>query len=152
MFTSLRLERFKNFKDAELKLGPFTVLIGANASGKSNIRDAFRFLHGISRGYSLADIIGEKYGEGGDRVWTGIRGGTPEIAFAGASSFALAAENLLLLPSNGLPPITKSTECEKRELDYRIEIRVDHKRSIPLVARERFRDKRAGDELGGGPK
>ncbi len=74
MFTSLRLERFKNFKDAELKLGPFTVLIGANASGKSNIRDAFRFLHGIARGYSLAEIIGEKYGEGGERVWTGIRG------------------------------------------------------------------------------
>ena len=48
MFTSLRLERFKNFKDTELKLGPFTVLIGANASGKSNIRDAFRFLHGIA--------------------------------------------------------------------------------------------------------
>ena len=75
MFTSLRLERFKKLRDAELKLGPFTVLIGANASGKSNIRDAFRFLHGIGRGYSLAEIIGEKYGEGGERVWTGIRGG-----------------------------------------------------------------------------
>jgi predicted ATPase len=75
MFTSLRLERFKSFKDAELKLGPFTVLIGANASGKSNIRDAFRFLHGIGRGYSLPEIIGEKYGEGGERVWSGIRGG-----------------------------------------------------------------------------
>ena len=74
MFTSLRLERFKSFKDAELKLGPFTVLIGVNASGKSNIRDAFRFLHGIGRGYSLAEIIGEKYREGGERVWTGIRG------------------------------------------------------------------------------
>jgi AAA15 family ATPase/GTPase len=68
MFTSLSLERFKNFKDAELKLGPFNVLIGANATGKSNIRDAFRFLHGVARGYSLADIIGEKYAEGGERV------------------------------------------------------------------------------------
>jgi len=46
MFTSLRLERFKSFEDVELKLGPFTVLIGANASGESNIRDAFRLLHG----------------------------------------------------------------------------------------------------------
>ena len=43
MFTSLRLERFKGFKDAELKLGPFTVLIGANASGKSNLVKAFDF-------------------------------------------------------------------------------------------------------------
>jgi predicted ATPase len=92
MFTSLRMERFKNFKDAELKLGPFTVLIGANASGKSNIRDAFRFLHGISRGYSLADIIGEKYGEGGERIWSGIRGGAMEIAFSGDRSFVLTSQ------------------------------------------------------------
>jgi AAA15 family ATPase/GTPase len=56
MFKSLRLERFKNFKDAELTLGPLTVLIGANASSKSNIRDAFRFLHGIARGYNLTEI------------------------------------------------------------------------------------------------
>ncbi|NJM35747.1 MAG: AAA family ATPase [Rhodomicrobium sp.] len=64
MLKKLRLERFKNFKEAELTLGPLTTLVGTNASGKSNIRDAFRFLHGISRGYSLAEIIGEKYVEG----------------------------------------------------------------------------------------
>ena len=44
MITSLRLKNFKNFADETLKLGPFTVIVGANASGKSNIRDAFRFL------------------------------------------------------------------------------------------------------------
>ncbi|MCP4345100.1 MAG: AAA family ATPase [Desulfobacterales bacterium] len=49
MLKKLRLEQFKNFKDSSLILGPLTVLIGTNASGKSNIRDAFRFLHGISR-------------------------------------------------------------------------------------------------------
>ena len=81
MFKLLRLERFKNFKDAELKLGPFTVLIGANASGKSNIRDAFRFLHGIARGYDLTEIIGEKFSEGGERVWSGVRGGARSRAF-----------------------------------------------------------------------
>ena len=31
---SLQLKRFKNFKDATLTLGPLTILIGANASGK----------------------------------------------------------------------------------------------------------------------
>ena len=60
MITSVRLTNFKNFADETLKLGPFTVIVGANASGKSNIRDAFRFLHGIGRGYSLAEIIGGK--------------------------------------------------------------------------------------------
>jgi predicted ATP-dependent endonuclease of OLD family len=42
MLKSLRLENFKSFKNAELSLGDLTVLVGTNASGKSNIRDAFR--------------------------------------------------------------------------------------------------------------
>ena len=58
MLASLRLQNFKNFANETLRMGPFTVLVGANASGKSNVRDALRFLHGIGRGYRLADIIG----------------------------------------------------------------------------------------------
>ena len=58
MITSVRLVNFKNFADETLRLGPFTVIVGTNASGKSNIRDAFRFLHGIGRGYTLAEIMG----------------------------------------------------------------------------------------------
>ena len=50
MISLLRMVNFKNFADETLKVGPFTVIVGANASGKSNIRDAFRFLHGIGRG------------------------------------------------------------------------------------------------------
>jgi len=57
MITSVRLVNFKNFADETLRVGPFTVIVGANASGKSNIRDAFRFLHGIGRGYTLAEIM-----------------------------------------------------------------------------------------------
>ena len=76
MITSLRLTNFKNFADETLRVGPFTVIVGANASGKSNIRDAFRFLHGIGRGYTLADILG---GKGGQREWEGIRGAPNEI-------------------------------------------------------------------------
>ena len=73
MITSIRLVNFKNFADETLRVGPFTVLVGANASGKSNIRDAFRFLHGIGRGYTLADIIGGKHGGGGQIEWSGVR-------------------------------------------------------------------------------
>src|SRR5437867_11948595 len=91
MLTKLHLTNFKNFQGAELTLGPFTLLIGANASGKSNIRDAFRFLHGIGRGYTLAEIMGGAY-VGGGLQWSGIRGGTREIAFQGAPTFALDVE------------------------------------------------------------
>ena len=89
MFQQLRLQRFKNFRDVQLHLGNLTLLVGANASGKSNLRDAFRFLHGISRGYSLAEIIGEKWIEGGSQVWKGIRGGIRESTYRGASTFSL---------------------------------------------------------------
>ena len=68
MIASVRMVNFKNFADEMLKLGPFTFIVGANASGKSNIRDALRFLHGIGRGYTLAEILEGKYGPGAEGV------------------------------------------------------------------------------------
>ena len=85
MITSIRLVNFKNFADETLRVGPFTVIVGANASGKSNIRDAFRFLHGISRGYTLAEIIGGKYGAD----WKPIRGAANEIVRFGQAAFSI---------------------------------------------------------------
>ena len=64
MIRSIRLVDFKNFADETLGLGPFTVIVGTNASGKSNIRDAFRFLHAIGRGYTLTEVVGGKWGNG----------------------------------------------------------------------------------------
>ena len=79
MIKSIRLVNFKNFADETLCVGPFTVIVGANASGKTNVRDAFRFLHGIGRGYTLAEITGGKNGPGGQLEWGGIRGAPFEI-------------------------------------------------------------------------
>ena len=98
MITSIRLVNFKNFADETLRVGPFTVIVGANASGKSNIRDAFRFLHGIGRGYTLAEIIGGRYGAGGQIEWEPIRGTANEIARIGQPEFSLEVE----LESNGM--------------------------------------------------
>jgi predicted ATPase len=92
MITKLKLTNFKNFKQAEIAFGPVSILVGTNATGKSNVRDALRFLHGIARGYNLAEIIGEKYGEGGQLQWSGIRGGTREACFAGENAFTAAVE------------------------------------------------------------
>lgn len=111
MLKSLALENFKNFRQAQLSLGDLTLLVGTNASGKSNLRDAFRFLHGISRGYTLAEIIGEKWIEGGVLQWKGIRGGTREVVTWGESTFSLAAEfqtgasyRIEVESRNGQPP------------------------------------------------
>ena len=93
MITSLRLVNFKNFADETLRVGPFTVIVGANASGKSNIRDAFRFLHGIGRGYTLAEIMGGKYGAGGYVEWAGIRGAPNEVVRFKSASLLPSTQN-----------------------------------------------------------
>ena len=96
MITSLRLVDFKNFAGETLRVGPFTVIVGANASGKSNIRDAFRFLHGVGRGYTLAEILGGRWGPGGQAEWRPVRGAPNEVARVAAADpvvrFTLEAE------------------------------------------------------------
>ena len=40
MLQTLHLENFKSFEHADLELGQLTLVVGTNASGKSNLRDA----------------------------------------------------------------------------------------------------------------
>lgn len=101
-------------------MGPFTVLVGANASGKSNIRDAFRFLHGIGRGYRLADIIGGRYGAGGQVEWEPIRGSVDEIVRFGEQGFDLRTEMKLA--------VEEGTSRERKG-EYRIAVGRDENRA-----------------------
>lgn len=49
MLSAITIRNFKSYKDATLPLAPLTLLIGANASGKSNAVEALRLLQwGIS--------------------------------------------------------------------------------------------------------
>ncbi len=49
LITKLVLKNWRNFRDAELDLRDCSYLVGANATGKSNILDAFRFLRDLSK-------------------------------------------------------------------------------------------------------
>lgn len=89
MLERIYLQGFKSFANADVALGRLTLIVGANASGKSNLRDALRFLHGVGQGYALAEVIGEKYGPGGVLVWRGIRGGAREVATHGTTCFTI---------------------------------------------------------------
>jgi predicted ATPase len=133
VITELRLERFKSFEDATLKLGPFTVVVGTNASGKSNVRDALRFLHGIGRGYTLPDIFGEKPGEG----WEGIRGGTLEATFLGTPTFALRVA------------LAVEAEGALHDVEYQIEVEAGRSGQQPRVVGERLAMMRDGQEVFG---
>lgn len=95
MLKSIRLKNFKNFADETLHLGPFSVITGANASGKSNVRDALRFLHGIGRRYTLAEIIGGKQGVASTAEWLPIRGGINEIGLMGMNEISIEVSSIL---------------------------------------------------------
>ena len=116
MITSLRLKDFKNFADETLRVGPFTVIVGANASGKSNIRDAFRFLHGVGGGYTLAEIIGGKNWAGGPPEWEPIRGAANEIIRINKSTRSLPS-----LPNPGFALAIELT-VGGETLSYAIEV------------------------------
>lgn len=129
MINDVRLKNFKNFREAALSLGTFSVLVGTNASGKSNVRDAFRVLHAIGRGYRLGEIFGEKHGESGEQQWSGIRGGTREVAFYGENSFEITVDMSLVLRQGDKP----------KGVTYTIEIDTGvSSNTRPKVVRERL--------------
>jgi len=49
LVTKVRLKNWRNFREADVALEPRTFLIGANAAGKSNFLDVFRFLRTIAQ-------------------------------------------------------------------------------------------------------
>ncbi len=75
MIERIVIENFKSFRKVDLKLGAVNLLIGMNASGKSNFFDAMRVLKGVGGGFSIKDIF-EGTGQtlaGG--MLPGVRGG-----------------------------------------------------------------------------
>lgn len=64
LITRLILKNWRNFREVDVRLGPRGYLIGANASGKSNLLDVFRFLRTIaqSEGGGLQKALKERGG------------------------------------------------------------------------------------------
>ncbi len=62
--THLALKNWRNFRQIDVPLIDRTYLLGANASGKSNLLDVFRFLHDISKpqGGGLQKAIADRGG------------------------------------------------------------------------------------------
>jgi predicted ATPase len=90
MLKKLRLTDFKSFVDEEVELAPLTLLVGANASGKSNFLDAIRFLHGLSLDLQLPEVLNGEEQIRPDR-WSGIRGRTEEASRFGQKAFTIGS-------------------------------------------------------------
>lgn len=91
MLKRLRLIDFKSFADAEVAVAPFTVLVGANASGKSNFLDAIRFLQDTGSDADFGTLLDGEEISGRAPFWSGLRGGAREAARFGTTAFALEA-------------------------------------------------------------
>ncbi|MDB9459734.1 AAA family ATPase [Dolichospermum circinale CS-545/17] len=83
MLKKLILENWKSFRYAELPLDPLTVLIGTNASGKSNVVEALEFLQRIANGENIEAALA------GDKTLSSIRGGVELAARKGKNEFTL---------------------------------------------------------------
>jgi hypothetical protein len=112
MLKKLGLANFKSFSsDMEwIPLAPVTILVGANASGKSNALDAVRFLQGVGMELSIAEILTGKW-EGGREVYPGLRGGAGEVCWGSEETFTVATE------------LTRACEGERLR---------DHEKGIPV--------------------
>jgi len=71
---TIHVKNFKSFKELRADLGKFNVLIGANASGKSNFIQVFKFLRDIARD-GLENAIAM---QGGAEYLTNLNSGTAE--------------------------------------------------------------------------
>lgn len=81
---SLRLTRFKTFRNAQLPFGELTLLIGRNGSGKSNAIDGLVALSRLSTGEDLREAL-----EGPRLDSEPIRGGAEGCAPFGRKSFQI---------------------------------------------------------------
>lgn len=82
MLKRIRLQDFESFVNEEVEVAPLTLLVGANASGKSNFLDALRFLKGISFGLTLSEVLNGELRSRPD-AWPGLRGRAEEAARLG---------------------------------------------------------------------
>jgi predicted ATPase len=84
MLTEFTLANFKSYRNSRLPLGSLTLLIGANAAGKSNALEGLRFLSWLAQGQKLSSIQYDV--NSGDRA---MRGRVNDLGYREESNFSL---------------------------------------------------------------
>ena len=87
MLISIHIENFKSYLKQDLHLSSLTLMIGANASGKSNALEAFRFLCWLAQGQKLS-VLKQRFGDS-EQI---IRGQLRQLPYLQGSSFTLGCK------------------------------------------------------------
>ncbi len=82
VFADFHFSEFKSFQESTLLIEPLTLIIGANASGKSNALEGIQVLSRLAKPLKIEDILNGVRGQ-----LSGIRGGSKEVAFRGLDCF-----------------------------------------------------------------
>ncbi|EPX58400.1 hypothetical protein D187_004156 [Cystobacter fuscus DSM 2262] len=147
MLKRLRLEDFKSFVDEDVPLAPLTLLLGANASGKSNFLDALQFLHANSFDLDLEQILNGEQRVSPD-AWRGLRGGASEAARLGTSRFTLESDWTVVL----LDIEFSASSVGRRLIDnpYReISLDITHRMACRTAPQPLLEEERLSHEGGG---
>ncbi len=83
MIKELKVRNWKSFEEATLYIDPLTVIIGTNASGKSNVLDALLFLQRVSSSVGIFQAIN------GDASVSALRGGAEWVCRKPKKNFEL---------------------------------------------------------------
>lgn len=88
MLTAIKFHTFRSYQEARLPLSPLTVLIGANASGKSNAIEGMRLLAWLAQGQKLSAI--QHAISQSNRV---LRGRVEDLGYGQSEFFGLGCES-----------------------------------------------------------
>lgn len=91
MLLDVTLGQFKSFQYGSFALGAFSLLVGETATGKSNVRDALQFLHGLGLGLTLSEILNGRTDADSPPRWRGVRGGAHEAVHHRGPRFQVSA-------------------------------------------------------------
>jgi len=91
MIRRFRIEGYKSFDEAELPLEPLTVILGPNASGKSNAFDALNLFRGMIMAPSLTEAVKTHRGTALE-AFRLPAGGIAELLEQGRALFTLEAD------------------------------------------------------------
>ena len=111
MITRIEIDGFKTFDRFALDLRPFTAVVGPNASGKSNLFDAIRFVSRLAQ-TDIREAMQELRGRP-DELFRRTSAGR-------ADRMAFAVE--VLLEPRGVDPFGTSFDLRTQRLRYELEI------------------------------